>query len=495
MNTPNPFTYGNPITEPGRFFGRRREVELIVSRLLNPEFEGSSIVGERRLGKTSLLYYVSHPEVLHRFGLDPKAHLFTYVDLGIFGPESTPARLYQHLLRRIASRIQDTELREHITEFSHQDTVDIHDMIDSVEAINRKDLSIVLLMDEFETIGNNTNFGTDFYSGLRSLAIHNKLAYVTASRRDLVEMGHLQEIRSSPFFNIFATVNLQPFTGQEIEELLHQSLARTGISFSHEDVEFATKLAGPHPYFLQMAFWFLFDSYQRGLDRAELREFAESEFLRQAGPQFETYWQVSDDENQRLLALLALLDSAQHGQGRLWSADELQTWHNRASSRLNVLTRRGIVTRIDDAYALFSTAFSRWIVEEITTPSPSMVGDEGQVEEEKQLLLALPAEMARRVRDWGSRVNTSYRSLFLRWLSDLPTNEALCRLLTEAGGVFQEIAVPGTIRTPQGQVGGIGVLLVHHDELARQGLRRMLEEYGGIMAVREANTPALVMPR
>ena len=51
----NPFTYGNPISDPQRFIGRRREVEQIYSRLLNPEFESSSIVGERRTGKTSLL--------------------------------------------------------------------------------------------------------------------------------------------------------------------------------------------------------------------------------------------------------------------------------------------------------------------------------------------------------------------------------------------------------------------------------------------------------
>ena len=105
MNVPNPFTYGNPITDPSRFFGRRRELELIFGRLQNPEFESSSIVGERRLGKTSLLYFASHPEVIRRFGLDPEVYLFIYLDLGIVGPDSTPTRLYKRMLRRIASRV------------------------------------------------------------------------------------------------------------------------------------------------------------------------------------------------------------------------------------------------------------------------------------------------------------------------------------------------------------------------------------------------------
>ena len=50
MVTLNPFTYGNPISDPERFVGRRREVEQIFMRLRNPEFESSSIVGERRSG-------------------------------------------------------------------------------------------------------------------------------------------------------------------------------------------------------------------------------------------------------------------------------------------------------------------------------------------------------------------------------------------------------------------------------------------------------------
>ena len=59
----NPFTYGNPISDPARLFGRRREIEQVFTRLRNVEFESSSIVGERRIGKTSILNYLAHPDV------------------------------------------------------------------------------------------------------------------------------------------------------------------------------------------------------------------------------------------------------------------------------------------------------------------------------------------------------------------------------------------------------------------------------------------------
>lgn len=73
-------------------------------------------------------------------------------------------------------------------------------------------LHIVLLIDEFENVGDNDNFGPDFYYGLRSLAIHHDLALITSTRVDLVEIAHSDEVRSSPFFNIFATINLQPLS-------------------------------------------------------------------------------------------------------------------------------------------------------------------------------------------------------------------------------------------------------------------------------------------
>ncbi|MEE8442508.1 MAG: AAA-like domain-containing protein, partial [Dehalococcoidia bacterium] len=257
MNELNPFTYGNPITNPSRFFGRRQEVEQIFSRLRNPEFESSSIVGERRMGKTSLLTYASHPDVVRSFGLDPDMYLFVYVDLQIVGPDSTPTRFYQYLLRRIASRIEDPGLKEELTRFGHQETIDTYDLADALEAIERNGIHIVLLMDEFENISYNTNFGPEFYYGLRSLAIHHDLAIITASRQDLVELSQSDEVRSSPFFNIFATINLQPFIRADVEQLLQHYLKETGISFSQEEVEHTVMLTGLHPHFLQTAFWFL----------------------------------------------------------------------------------------------------------------------------------------------------------------------------------------------------------------------------------------------
>jgi eukaryotic-like serine/threonine-protein kinase len=50
-------------------------------------------VGERRVGKTSLLNYLVHPDVRVAHGLDPDKYIFVYMDLQITDKDTTPPRL------------------------------------------------------------------------------------------------------------------------------------------------------------------------------------------------------------------------------------------------------------------------------------------------------------------------------------------------------------------------------------------------------------------
>lgn len=72
---PNPYVVGNPIRSAGMFFGRSEELQFI-GRKLNNEREGCVIVlcGERRAGKTSILYQILNG----RLGQDP---LPAFIDL------------------------------------------------------------------------------------------------------------------------------------------------------------------------------------------------------------------------------------------------------------------------------------------------------------------------------------------------------------------------------------------------------------------------------
>ena len=72
--TTNPFTFGNPIRDPARFYGRKEEIRQILNRLRSSAHESTSIVGERRIGKTSLLKHLDTPEVAAELGLPPEEY-------------------------------------------------------------------------------------------------------------------------------------------------------------------------------------------------------------------------------------------------------------------------------------------------------------------------------------------------------------------------------------------------------------------------------------
>jgi len=76
--TTNPFTYGNPIRSANRFIGRQSDLQQIINRLQSSAHESTSIVGERRIGKTSLLKYLADKHAAEELGLPPEEFCLIY---------------------------------------------------------------------------------------------------------------------------------------------------------------------------------------------------------------------------------------------------------------------------------------------------------------------------------------------------------------------------------------------------------------------------------
>ena len=158
----NPFTYGNPISDPARFFGRQREIEQVFSRLTNPEHESSSLVGGRRIGKTSLLKHIAHSDVRRRFGLHTQHYIFLYVDLQMLDQSTTPLRLWQRLIAKMAPHCQDAEVKQQIAELRGAAYIDNFALADLFDAVDAAGQHLVLLLDEFENVTKNKNFDVGF---------------------------------------------------------------------------------------------------------------------------------------------------------------------------------------------------------------------------------------------------------------------------------------------------------------------------------------------
>jgi hypothetical protein len=363
MNT-NPFTFGNPIKEPARFHGRKAEIRQIVNRLLSSAHESTSIVGERRIGKTSLLYHLAHPEVSARLGLTPDKFCLVYVDFqGL--TDITPTRFWQRVLKKMSRSVCDDSLKPSIDKLSERSEFDLFDLEDLFESITGKGLTTVLLMDEFEYVTQNAHFKSDFFGGLRALAIHHGVTLVPATRRELVEMCHSDEIKGSPFFNIFANVVLRPFTRPEVDELL-TGYTQDGLTSPEQD--FVWSLGGGYPHFLQTAGYYLLEGKVQGLTENELEKYVIGNFDQQADSHYTYQWSHCSESEKITLLTILTLGLQKPSRKTIPNLENLARIRARTPQDLVALGKRGMIEERDSIYTLFSASLARWLQREIVAP-------------------------------------------------------------------------------------------------------------------------------
>jgi eukaryotic-like serine/threonine-protein kinase len=426
----NPFTYGNPISDPRRFFGRTLEVDQICHRLGDPEFESSSLAGDRRIGKTSLLNYLADPETRAAQGLDSHAYIFVNVDFQATDTTVRPDQLWRRLLTLMKRHCADPGIGELITGMDPSEPLDTFALDDFFQQVDDMGKYVVFLLDEFEHITTNPNFGPDFYYGLRSLVIHHRIALVTASRLKLVELTLSNAIKSSPFFNIFATINLRLFSAEESQHMISQSLSGMPVQFSEAEVAQVLDLAGPHPYFLQAACWWLYDSYQQGLDQQARSDRMRAQFRQEAIPHLIEYWDNSDDYEKIVLTAAALLEHTTHS--REFSLAEVSRLYARGEPSLERLEERGLLVSAAAGYRLFSSMFSPWLLRQITAEAAQEQSYDEWLKQSRRAIEGLAGKQGASLKEILPKVRPNYRELILTWASDPRTFTAVANLLRTA---------------------------------------------------------------
>jgi len=362
-----PFTFGNPIKDPARFYGRREDLRQIVNRLRSSAHESTSIVGERRIGKTSLLKYLDTPEVAAQLGLPKNEFCMVYIDFqGL--TDITPERFWQRVLTKIERSICLPELTSEIQQVREMGAFDLFDLEDLFESITGRGLTTVLMLDEFEYVTQNPNFGPDFFGGLRALAIHQNLPLLTATRRELVDLCHSEELKGSPFFNIFANIILRPFSRTEVLEMLDGYMADSPIQFSEREKELVLSLGGGYPFFTQMAGNYLVEAKQKGLDGDALLQDLYANFDAQADSHFSYMWSHSSESEKITLLTVLVLNQKKQSKHTAPTVENLAKTHSRAHLDVPELVKRGLLleNRTQGTFCILSPSLERWIAREIT---------------------------------------------------------------------------------------------------------------------------------
>lgn len=295
----NPFFNRGAIQDPEYFYDRRRETRRAL-RMLS-KHQCVSVIGPRKIGKTSLLFHLCRPDVLREHSLDPAHHVMVYVnceDLGHLGREE----LYALLLGEIADQVA----RHGCTVRVPERPVTHLEFERAVGQVFEQGLNLVLLFDEFELLSENPNLGAAFFSSLRALPTRYGLAYLTSSRRPLLGLPQTEDY--SPFFNIFVPLKLGLFDEASSRDVIETSLAKVRASLSPSTVQDVLEFGGGHPFFLQVAgYWALELQETKGAplksrDTALLRQSIRG----QVESHFEYYWSHLSPRERFVLAALPL---------------------------------------------------------------------------------------------------------------------------------------------------------------------------------------------
>jgi hypothetical protein len=258
MSIYNPFFHRGAIRRAEEFHGREDQIGQILG--LFRSGQSVSIVGPRRIGKSSLLLHLKRPSTREQSGITSEKTVVALVDCQELGG-SPPEEVYEALMTSIMDAIgMKSDVPKGIERPGTYRSLDI-----ILGELFRSGSSVIVLLDEFELLAANRRLTPYFFARLRGLTTKYGLAYLTASQRPLFDITADEEVLSSPFFNIFVTLSLGLFSHQEALELFEKRLSETGIEFSVELCEYLVELVGSHPFFLHIAGYHAFTAVAEGL--------------------------------------------------------------------------------------------------------------------------------------------------------------------------------------------------------------------------------------
>jgi hypothetical protein len=296
----NPYVSRGPVHNAQMFFGRIHELQEIAAFLQGNQ--SVSIVGPRKIGKTSLLFHLMRPATWPALGLTAD-YLFVYLDCEVLG-EGSHEEIFGQFAAEMAAAL---EARQLAPESALEKAIENPSRLafeTAVRRLNQRNLRVVLILDEFERLSTNPSLNINFFNALRSAAGRYQLTFLTASASPLIQLtysGKSREILSSPFFNIFAQQFLGLLPEAEARLLITAPFQAAGVAMSPETADNLYRLAGGHPFCLQV---YCFHAYEHPGQLEEIRQRA----MRELQAHFEYYWRnLSQLERETLLNLPAVL--------------------------------------------------------------------------------------------------------------------------------------------------------------------------------------------
>ena len=253
----NPYQNRKAIENPDNFFGRKKEIKRIFTLISDAaEPQSISIVGERKIGKSSLLHFIKNEAARRKYLKDFDDYIFAYVKLRNFLGYETE-EFCEILLKELLSATSEEILLTRNNIFQKLEQF--------IRLLSSKGKKIIVMLDEFDSVQEMPAFNSDLLDYFRSLSSGYPLSFITSSRtpiRELTEAIDTSQTETedtSPFFNIFYNISLGYLEKQEALELIEKPSSRQKVRFNREDKDFINENAFLHPFFIQLACCHLFN--------------------------------------------------------------------------------------------------------------------------------------------------------------------------------------------------------------------------------------------
>lgn len=254
----NPYISGEPVRRVDMFFGRHDLLRRIISTLHNNSI---MIHGERRIGKTTLLYQLAN--ALQEVEDEEFWFVSVYVDL-----EGTTEEEFFHLLMdEIAHTLRelpalapaqvevlDGLLNLRLAENQYTDREFNRDLRQVIHILERYgavkhpgcQVRLILLMDEMDTL---SRFNHLIQQQLRRIFMRDFAATLGAVVAG-IEISKEWERIESPWFNLFNEIAMTPFSRDEAIQLLTEPV-RGVYMFEPDALDFIVEHSDGRPYRLQ----------------------------------------------------------------------------------------------------------------------------------------------------------------------------------------------------------------------------------------------------
>lgn len=363
----NPFTVGRPVP-PSSFVGRTSEIETAFDQILS--HSNLAIWGGPGIGKSSFLELLSSSQAWQLRGYDASNAVIVLLNcLGI--APFTAAAFWKEIFLLLQDELHSkSDLQAEVAKFIDTDKTNKDCLRSVLRELGRQGKFLVLLVDDYDAALRPNEQYSDrdiavFLSDCRNLASHSKerqfLSMVVTSSRRLNDLGPKLKPDGSPWYNHYLFQPLRSFSETDVAALLG------GLPMTPALRDGIRDIAGGTPALLQNAGYLLYRELRAG-HIPDANAFAR-DFQRATEHYFEDVWNLSNEVEQTLMMLLALVRLKGRLLNKRYDLGDVDIIFSQKERELTDLEERGVVLyQVRDSqrvYRFASSMMEWWVVKEI----------------------------------------------------------------------------------------------------------------------------------